>query len=499
MLGQASAAGRKGIKLEAASARLDALDRVMAVIEFSPDGRIIDANENFCSTMGYAPSDIAGKHHSMFVDPPSAGTPEYARLWTRLRNGEFIADEFRRIAKGGREVWLQASYNPVFDSSKRVVRVIKFATDITAAHEQAIDNEGQIAAIHRSNAVIAFGLDGTIHTANENFLKATGYSAGEVIGKQHRMFMPDSEANSPAYVEFWSRMRSGEHFGGTFRRRRKDGQDLWIQATYNPIRDRQGRLRKVVKYATDVTDMVRRSNALGTTVDTSIAGIVSNVDSVARKASEISAASDHTTHRIQSAAAAAEQLDASIREISANTQSSQRSVTEAQTLAQTVDKATSELNENARQMSGIIDLIDSIASQINLLALNATIESARAGEAGRGFAVVASEVKQLASQVSTATRTISTGVESVQKVANEAARGLTAIQEAVGRISQSVSSVALSVEQQAGATSEISRTMQEAASSVTGINQDVAGIAGAVQNAASMTRAVGEDIKKLAS
>lgn len=478
-------------------AKLIALDRVMAVIEFAPDGTILDANENFCAAMSYGLADIRGKHHRMFADADYAASADYARLWTRLRAGEFVAGEFRRLARGGRVIWLQASYNPIFDSSNRVVRVVKFAVDITSAKERAIDAQGQIEAINRSSGVIEFALDGTILSANENFLQVVGYSLAEVQGKHHRMFVDPAETGGLEYRMFWDRLRAGEYVGGHFRRRAKGGADIWIQATYSPIRDPDGRVVKVVKYASDTTSQVRRNKALRETIDTSLCGIVRNVGDVAGKATEIARSADTTATTIQGVAAAAEELNASIREISTSTVASQRSLDETLALPRSVDQAASELARNAQQMTGIIDLIDSIASQINLLALNATIESARAGDAGRGFAVVASEVKQLAQQVTSATRTISSEVESVQAIAAGAARGLGDIRDSMNRATLAVTSVATAVAQQSGATNEISRTIQAAAASVTSINRDVSGVAAAVNDAAELTKSVGANIRSL--
>ncbi len=476
-----------------------ALNRVMAVIEFSPDGVILNANENFCRTMGYALSEIVSKHHRQFVEPAYAASPVYAAFWSNLRKGEFVAAEFKRIAKGGREVWLQASYNPVFDSANRVVRVVKFATDITQAKLKAMDDQGQIEAVHRSNGVIEFSLDGTILSANRNFLDVTGYTLEGVRGKHHRMFVDPAYAASDAYRQFWQRLAAGEFVSDSFCRLRRDGRKVWIQATYNPIRDPDGRTIKIVKYATDITDMVERNAKLSETIDTSLNGIAENVSGVSAQASGVASAAEEASATIQNVAAAAEELNASISEISTSATASQQSAERARGVARSVDESTSALTHKAAQMSGIIKLIDDIASQINLLALNATIESARAGEAGRGFAVVASEVKQLAAQVSSATRTISTEIQGIQAVASDAAQGLSAIQSAVTEISDGISSVVSAVTQQSSATGEISRTMQAAAGAVADINRNIGSIAHASLGAADLAKSVRSDMKALVS
>lgn len=472
---------------------LAALDRVMAVIEFLPSGDIITANTNFTSVMGYSLSELSGSHHRMFAPPGLVGSDEYRRFWDALNRGEFVAGEFKRIAKGGREVWLQASYNPIKDKSGQVVRVVKFATDITEAKNRALDASGQLEAIGRSQAIISFNLDGVILSANENFCTALGYSPEEIRGKHHRMFVAQADASSPAYTQFWDSLRRGEFQQAEYKRIGKGGRVVWIQASYNPIRDADGKVVKVVKFATDTTAAVearQRNERLASDIEKDIGAIVSNIGVVSQRTTEVSAASDDVSSTIQSAAAATEELSASINEISSSVAMSKGSADRALDLTRGADTQTAALTRTAEQMSGIVELIDDIASQINLLALNATIESARAGEAGRGFAVVAAEVKQLAAQVSSATKTIATEIRGVQTVSAEVVSALRAIQSSVNEITSSFSSVAAAVEEQSAATSEISATMQTASTSISSINQLVGGMAASMdETRMSATRA----------
>jgi methyl-accepting chemotaxis protein len=479
---------------------MQAIDRVMAVIEFQPDGTIITANANFTSAMGYPLAEIAGRHHRMFADPDYAATAEYRQLWERLNRGEFVAGEFKRLAKGQREVWLQASYNPIMDVSGRVTRVVKFATDITAQKNASMDATGQIEAIHRSQAVIEFNLDGTIVTANSNFCGAVGYPLPEIKGKHHRMFVEPGYGASHEYAQFWESLRRGEFQGGEFRRVAKGGRAIWIQATYNPIRNADGVPVKVVKYATDITAMVERrlrNEKLSGEIGRNLSAIADNISSVSREAADVSGAANQTSDTIQSVAAAAEELSASIVEISSSVNLSRNSVDDARRMTESADTSATALTKTAGQMSGIVELIDDIASQINLLALNATIESARAGEAGRGFAVVAAEVKQLAAQVSSATKTISNEINEVQTVSAEVVSSLKSIRGAVTAISDSISTVAAAVEEQSAATSEISSTMQSAATSVTAIDKGIGAMAGAMSSAANATEQVRGDMHEL--
>jgi methyl-accepting chemotaxis protein len=241
----------------------DALDKVQAIIEFNLDGTVVSANENFLQIFGYRLDEVLGKHHRIFCEPGYAASDEYAEFWKKLGRGEYHSAEFKRLAKGGREIWLRASYNPIFDMDGRPFRVVKFATDVTAAKLQNAEFEGKVRAIDRAQAVIEFNLDGTVVSANENFLQIFGYRLDEVVGKHHRIFCEPGYAESPAYAEFWQKLGRGEYDADEFKRIGKDGTEIWLQASYNPIFDVEGRPRKIVKFASDITEEVqKRSLAL---------------------------------------------------------------------------------------------------------------------------------------------------------------------------------------------------------------------------------------------
>ncbi len=242
---------------QSATGQLNAISRSQAVIEFSPDGKILNANLNFEQAMGYSCDEIVGKHHSMFVMSEDAASAEYASFWKDLARGEFKAGEFRRKAKGGREVWLQASYNPITDLHGNVLKIVKFAADITAEKTFSADAQGQLSAISKSQAVIEFDLDGHILTANQNFLDALGYQLDEIQGQHHHMFVDPDYGNSDEYKTFWADLKQGKFMGGEFMRLTRSGEPIWIQATYNPIFDASGNPYKVVKFATDITQRVR--------------------------------------------------------------------------------------------------------------------------------------------------------------------------------------------------------------------------------------------------
>jgi len=250
-----------------AKAKLDALDRVQAVIEFSLDGKIITANDNFLRALGYSLAEIEGRHHGIFVDPAYRDSAEYRIFWDRLGRGEHDAGEYKRIAKGGREVWIQASYNPVVGLDGKACKVVKYATDVTAQKLRNADFEGQIAAVSKAQAVIEFSLDGRIMTANENFLKTLGYSLAEIQGQHHSMFVDSAQRDSIEYRFFWEKLGRGEFDAGRYKRIGKGGREVWIQASYNPIVGLNGKAFKVVKYATDVTAEVVANQMLRDAVE----------------------------------------------------------------------------------------------------------------------------------------------------------------------------------------------------------------------------------------
>ena len=234
-------------------ARINALNKVQAIIEFNLDGTIITANENFCKALGYSEEELKGKHHRMFCDQQYTNGLEYARFWDKLGRGEFDQGEYKRFTRTGKEIWIQASYNPVLDEKGKPYKVIKFATDITAQKLQSAEWESKLSAISKAQAVIEFGLDGIVTQANENFLSTLGYTIDEIRGKHHRMFCESSYANSPDYARFWEKLNRGEFDAGEYKRIGKGGKEIWIQASYNPIFDMNGKPVKVVKFATDVS------------------------------------------------------------------------------------------------------------------------------------------------------------------------------------------------------------------------------------------------------
>ncbi|WP_410051922.1 PAS domain-containing protein [Bradyrhizobium sp. SZCCHNRI1009] len=424
----------KKLRSMADGSKLAAIDRAQAMIEFKLDGTIVSANKNFLDALGYRLDEIQGKHHSMFVEPALRDSPAYREFWAALNRGEYQAGEYKRIGKGGKEVWILATYNPVLDAAGRPIGVVKFATDVTAQKLKNADLAGQIEAIGKSQAVIEFNMDGTVITANDNFLRALGYTLAEIQGKHHSMFVEPSERESGAYRDFWASLNRGQYQSAEYKRIGKGGREVYIQASYNPILDLNGKPFKVVKYATDVTRQVfvRMGN-------------------------------ERVRAMMESVAAGAEELNASVREISEAMTKSRETAMGAVDRVTSADAQAQRLSDAAQSMSGIVEMIHNITGQINLLALNATIESARAGEAGRGFAVVASEVKNLATQAKTATDKIATEIDSLNNISGGVVTSLSSIKQAIQNVSEYVTSTAAAVEEQSTVTSEMSSSMARAA------------------------------------
>jgi len=476
-------------------ATLAAMDRSQAIIEFNMDGTIITANQNFLNALGYSLEEIRGKHHSMFVQEKEKNSNDYRQFWDNLNQGKFQAAEYLRIGKGGKEIWIQASYNPVLASNGKPFKVVKFATDITARKMQNADYEGQLKAISTSQAVIEFSLDGTIITANQNFLNALGYTLEEIRGQHHRMFVSDKERNSPAYRQFWEALARGQYQAAEYLRIGKGGREIWIQASYNPIFDYNGRPFKVVKYATDITKAVEdrmKKASIQKTLDADIGLITEAIQSTNDQVASAASSSTQTSTNVQAVASAAEELVASVKEIGRRVDEASQISNRAVQQGTRTNEIVSGLSAATERIGQVVELINSIASQTNLLALNATIEAARAGDAGKGFAVVAQEVKALASQTAKATADIGAQIANVQNGTNDAVAAIKEITNIIGNISDISTGIAAAVEEQTAVTQDISSNMQTAAVGVQTISENMVKIADATNMAAESTRKVKE-------
>jgi len=472
-------------RLNELEAIVAALSKSQATIEFKTDGTILTANENFLNALGYRLEEVVGRHHSMFVSPAFASSAEYRQFWDNLAQGRFQQAEYQRFGKGGKEIWIQASYNPIMGPDGRPVKVIKFATDVTAQKLQNADYEGQIAAIKKSQAVISFNMDGTIIDANDNFLNTLGYRLDDIRGRHHSMFMPQEDRETAEYRNFWQRLNNGEFQAGRFKRIGAGGKIVWIEASYNPIMDMNGKPFKVVKYASDLTERKAATDALSIAVAQMVEAMNRSVREVESMAQTIAAGAEQTNQQSSAVAASSEELSASINEISTQLVEAERVARMAVEESAGGERMMQELVSAAQSVGNVTQLINQIAGKTDLLALNATIEAARAGEAGRGFAVVASEVKALSGQTSKATDEIGTKIEGIQSSIGTAAAAIRKIGDVIGRISSIATSVAGAVEEQSVATREVSN--------------NISGVQTAARDAGSSSAALLELAKDLAA
>ena len=600
--------------LEDFRGQVDAIRKSQAVIEFGLDGIILDANDNFLNTVGYTLAEIRGQHHSMFVDPAEKNSAEYRTFWDQLARGEAAPRQFKRVAKGGREVWIQASYCPVLDTQGKPMKVVKYATDITqlvndrvnglkiqgavetmtsafmmvdrdlivtyvndsttkllrsvapairqlwsdfdpdkivgtcidnfhkepshqrrlladpskmpyetdiaigdlkihlcvnATFDEAgahvgnslewanvtearkadalnVDLANQMAAISKAQAVIEFEMDGTIVSANPNFLTTLGYSIEEIKGQHHSMFVDPAERSSPEYKAFWEKLNRGEHDSRQYKRFAKGGREVWIQASYNPICDASGKPMKVMKYASDITltrKIAERVKEISNIVSSASSEMRATAESMARTAAEatnqasaVANAAQVASSNVQTVSAAGEELSASIseiaRQVAESTNITQRAVSETDTTKAAIQT----LAEAAQKIGNVVTLINNIAGQTKLLALNATIEAARAGDAGKGFAVVASEVKSLSDQTAKATHEISSEVSAMQAATSTSVSAIQGIADTIGKVAEIAAAIASAVEEQSAATGEISANVTEAAASTQEVSSNIQGL-----------------------
>ncbi len=498
------------------SGQIEAIGASQAVIEFNMDGTIIYANENFLTTTGYTLDEIKGQHHRMFAEPDFARSIEYKAFWEKLNRGEFESGEYKRLGKGGKEVWIQASYNPILDLNRNPFKVVKYASDVTEQKLRNADFSGQINAIGMSQAVIEFNMDGSIISANENFLSTMGYSLDEIRGKHHSMFAEPDFARSKEYEAFWEKLNRGEFESAEYKRLGKGRKEVWIQASYNPIMDLNGKPFKVVKYATDITArknaveeikdvlMTLAEGNLGSSIENELTGEFNTVGNslndligilndmvgdiratstnVFDSAREIAEGNNELSHRTESQASSLEETASAMEELTSTVKQNSENASQARILSSSVMakaknggdivgnaiSAMSDINKSSKKIADIISVIDEIAFQTNLLALNAAVEAARAGEQGRGFAVVAAEVRNLAQRSAGAAKEIkgliSDSVEAVgqgSKLVDQTGKTFEELVSAIEEVSKMVSDIDNASKEQSQGISEVSAAVSQ--------------------------------------
>ena len=493
-----------------------ALNRVQALIEFDLEGIILHANENFLATVGYTLAEVQGRHHAMFCDPEYVKTAEYKDFWARLGRGEYDRGDYKRMGKGGREVWINASYNPIIDADGKAYKIIKFATVITDTKLKNAEYESKVAAMSKAQAVIEFDMTGHVLCANDNFLDVMGYTIDDIRGEHHRMFCEPEYATGSDYKRFWQKLNRGEFDSGRYKRIGNNGKTIWIQATYNPILDLNGKPYKVVKFASDITAQVNLEASVAAKAASDGAKIKRLLDSVERAASGDLTSTvaidgdeplDHLAEGIskmiadlrkvigevvasangfadasttiaersggvamgtQALGATVEQMNASIdgltnsiNIIAGNTSNADTLAKDTQHEAEAGAKAVAKsieamdlINRSSEDIGEIVKVISEIANQTNMLAFNAAIEAARAGEHGLGFSVVADEVRKLAERSSQATKEIS-------KLINESVKRVSAGSEISRQASDAFDKIVAGVAKTTMAISDISKATNE--------------------------------------
>ena len=536
-------------QLEAANFRgqLDAIARAQGVVELDMDGNVLAANELYLNALGYAREDVVGKNLSMFFDDKFASSNAYRELWRQLKQGNSQVGEYLEHAVDGREVWFQASYNPIPDDNGVPFKIVKYASDITEDKLKNLDYQGQIEAISGTQAVIEFTLNGEIQKANQNFLTTMGYTWQEIQGRHHRIFVEPEYAKSAEYRTLWDDLNRGVAQTGEFKRITSSGEVVWLSANYTPLLGEDGKPFKIVKYAREITDEVKARerleqcvseildvvNAAGQgdlsrelsvsgddpvgqmgegirTFFTKLKEIISSIDENAQllsaasdelaalsdnmgdtagqtseQATTVASSAEEVSSNIQTVAAGAEEMSASIKEVATNAGEAARVAAEAVDAAEKTNVTVTKLGESSAEIGNVIKVITSIAQQTNLLALNATIEAARAGEAGKGFAVVANEVKELAKQTAQATEEISQKIEAIQTDTKGAVDAISKISTIIGQINDIQGTIAAAVEEQTSTTAEIARNVHEAAKGSSEIAENISHVAMAADNTSS--------------
>ena len=473
-------------------AQLNAIDEHFAVISFSPDGIILEANQNFLNALGYTENEVLGKHHKIFCDSKLVNSKEYSDFWNELKKGTVQTSEFKRIKKDGHSIFIQASYTPIKDNSGKVYKIIKFAQDVTAKKLEDLYFKGQIQAIGKSQAIIEFDMNGIILNANENFLKAIDYSLDEIKGKHHSMFCEESYKNSNEYKDFWEKLNNAEFQSGEFLRIGKDGKKVYIQATYNPIIDIDNKPFKVVKYATEIT---ARKNTMFS-IQKNIEKLNKSLNHLSGASNSMSIDAENSMKGSQEVSVSIEQMDQAVNDLSEKIEIMLSSITSIANAAANGEKialgakeqskSTSsdiiKLNQESSKIGETINLITQIAFQTNILSLNAAVEAATAGEAGRGFAVVAAEVRNLATRSNEAAKEITSAIESIQTLVKNSLKSINSVDSTIEEISLMSSNISKSILEQKTISNQLASTALQTSKGLNEISNSMINVSQSAQN-----------------
>jgi methyl-accepting chemotaxis protein len=532
---------------------VDAVGRTTPIIHFDLDGSVLYANEQFLKASGYKLNEIRGQHHRMFVDADQRDTPAYRDFWSNLRAGKTQSAQYKRVGKDGKPIWVQATYYPILNAFGNPYKVIKHTVDVTTQMLERANGAGQLEAISKAQAVLELSLDGTVLTANPNFLSTFGYSLDEVRGRHHSMFVDAITRDSADYRAMWDKLARGEYDAGQYKSVAKGGREVWIQASFNPILDAGGKPFKIVEYATDVTqqlsfseqlraavgetravvsaaaagDLGRRISLTGKSGDVAelsrgvnelidvmmnlVTQIKETAGEVQLAAEEISTGNGNLSQRTAAQAASLEETASSMEEMASTVRQTADNAAQANQLAiaacEQAEKggavvgaavsAMNGINSSSSKIADIISVIDEIAFQTNLLALNAAVEAARAGEQGRGFAVVASEVRSLAGRSATAAKEIKALIQDSVARVSEGSRLVDESGQTLEGIVAAVRKVTTIVAEIASASREQSIGIEQVNKAVMQMDEGTQQNAALVEQAAAASESIVEQVHSL--